>query len=210
MTGEPTRELKELVVPLEDPRFGGRLHVLPGTGAGFLLDSRLALTAAQSRGFQKETALERALRPLEDDYDVIVIDAPPSLGLSMDAALYYARRRPNERPGNSGVVIPVQSEDTSADAYEMLSEQIEDLEEDLHLEIDRLGIIVNLFDARRGYIATSSLQEWHALEGETVIAVLDDLKEQREGVRLKRPLLGYAPESKQSNIMRLIVAGAGT
>jgi chromosome partitioning protein len=91
----------------------------------------------------------------------------------------------------------------------MLIEQIEDLETDLHLEIDRLGIVVNQFDSRRGYIATSSLEEWHNLENDTVVAVVDDLKEQRESVRLKRPLLAYVPESKQANIMRLIVAGVG-
>ncbi|MFG2351877.1 ParA family protein [Streptomyces phaeochromogenes] len=207
MTGDPKGNIGDLPVVIDDPRFGGRLHVLPGTREGFLLDSKLALTAAQSRGFQKESALERALHPLEADYDVIVIDSPPSLGLSMDAGLYYGRRRPNEKPGRSGVLIPVQSEDSSADAYQMLIEQIDDLEQDLHLDIDRLGIVVNLFDSRRGYIATSSLEEWHNMEDQNVIAVVDDLKEQRESVRLKRPLLSYVPESKQANVMRLIVAG---
>lgn len=127
----------------------------------------------------------------------------------MDAGPYYGRRRPNEKAGRSGVLIPVQFEDSSADAYEMLVDQIGDLEADLHLEIDRLGIVVNLFDSRRGYIATSSLEEWHNVEDQNLIAVVDDLKEQRESVRLKRPLLSYVPESKQANVMRLIVAGAG-
>ncbi|BAC75355.1 phosphopantetheine--protein transferase [Streptomyces avermitilis] len=209
MSGDAQGDIKDLLVAIDDPRFGGRLYVLPGTREAFLLDSKLALTAAQSRGFQKEMALERALHSLEADFDVIVVDSPPSLGLSMDAGLYYGRRRPNEKPGRSGVLVPVQSEDSSADAYEMLIEQIEDLETDLHLEIDRLGIVVNQFDSRRGYIATSSLEEWHNMENDRVIAVIDDLKEQRESVRLKRPLLAYVPESKQANIMRLIVAGVG-
>ncbi len=103
----------------------------------------------------------------------------------------------------------MQSEDSSADAYQMLVDQIEDLEADLRLEIDSLGIVVNLFDSRRGFIATSSLEEWHSLEDQHVIAVVDDLKEQRETVRLKKPLLAYVPESKQANVMRLIAAGAG-
>lgn len=208
MVGEAEGDLRDLIVKIDDPRFRGRLDVLPGAFDGFLLDSKLALTAAQSRGFQKEVALERALRPLEDDYDLIVIDCPPSLGLAMDAGLYYARRRRNEKAGRSGVMIPVQAEDTSATAYNMLVGQIEDLCKDLGLEIDYLGLVVNQYDSRRGYVATSALDHWNNLDDQRVLAVLDDLKEQREAVRLKKPLLAYAPSSKQANIMRMIAMGA--
>lgn len=208
MVGEAEGDLRDLIVKIDDPRFRGRLHVLPGAFDGFILDSKLALTAAQSRGFQKEVALERALQPLEDDYDLIVIDSPPSLGLAMDAALYYARRRRNEKPGRSGVIVPVQAEDTSATAYNMLVDQIEDLCKDLGLEIDYLGLVVNQYDSRRGFVATSSLAQWNSLEDQRVLAVLDDLKEQREAVRMKKPLLAYAPHSKQANIMRMIAMGA--
>ncbi|MFF4902889.1 ParA family protein [Streptomyces sp. NPDC001068] len=208
MIGEAEGDLRDLIVTVDDPRFGRRLDVLPGAFDGFVLDSRLALTAAQSRGFQKEAALERALRPIEDDYDVIIIDCPPSLGLAMDAALYYARRRRNERPARSGVLIPVQAEDSSATAYRMLVDQIEDLRKDLGLDIDYLGLVVNQYDARRGFVATSSLDQWASLEDQRVLAVLDDLKEQREAVRVKQPLLSYAPHSKQANTMRMIAMEA--
>ncbi|MFJ3673727.1 ParA family protein [Streptomyces sp. NPDC090106] len=208
MVGESDGDLRDLIVTIDDPRFERRLHVLPGAFDGFVLDSKLALTAAQSRGFQKEIALERALRPIESDYDVVIIDCPPSLGLSMDAGLYYARRRRNERPGRSGVLIPVQAEDSSATAYNMLVEQIEDLRKDLVLDIDYLGLVVNQYDSRRGYVATSSLEQWGSLADQQVLAVLDDLKEQREAVRMKQPLLSYAPASKQANTMRLIAMGA--
>lgn len=209
MVGEGRHDLRNLIITVEDHRYGGRLDVLPASFDGFLLDSRITLAAANSRGFQKETALERALRPIEADYDVIVIDCPPSLGLAMDAALYYGRRRRNERPGKSGVIIPVLAEDSSATAYDILVEQIEELCKDLNLDVDYLGLVVNQYDPRRGYVATSSLANWQTIEEQRVLAVIGDLKEQREAVRMQQPLLSYAPSSTQANIMRMIALEAG-
>lgn len=208
MCGDGQGDMRDLVMTIEDPRFEKRLHILPACFDGFLLDSRIAVIASQKRGFQKEAALELALRPLEADYDVIIIDSPPSLGIAMDAALYYGRSRRNERPGRSGVVIPVLAEDSSATAYGMLAEQITELCDDLSLQVDYLGLVVNLYDSRRGYVATSSLAEWKKLGDPPVLAVIGDLKEQRETVRKRRPLLSYAPHSDQAEAMRRIARGA--
>ncbi|MGW2708101.1 ParA family protein [Streptomyces sp. NPDC001356] len=208
MCGEGQGDLRDLVVVINDPRFEKRLHMLPACFDGFLLDSRIAVLSANKRGFQKEVALEMALRPLENDYDVIVVDCPPSLGIAMDAALYYGRRRRDERPGRSGVVIPVLAEDSSATAYGMLAQQIEDLCEDLSLDVEYLGLVVNLYDSRRGYVATSSLENWKSLGDPKVLAVIGDLKEQREAVRTRKPLLSYAPNSDQAEAMRQVARGA--
>ncbi|MGV4985855.1 AAA family ATPase [Streptomyces sp. NPDC001709] len=208
MCGEGQGDLRDLVVVIDDPRFEKRLHILPACFDGFLLDSRIAVLSANKRGFQKEVALEMALRPLENDYDVIVVDCPPSLGIAMDAALYYGRRRRDERPGRSGVVIPVLAEDSSATAYGMLAQQIEDLCEDLSLDVEYLGLVVNLYDSRRGYVATSSLENWKSLGDPKVLAVIGDLKEQREAVRTRKPLLSYAPNSDQAEAMRQVARGA--
>lgn len=192
MGGEAKGKLADLVVPIEDERFGNRLHLLPGCQDGFLLDVRLSGTRA------REAALERALQPLEADYDVILIDCPPSLGLSMDAAVHYGRRRDGEQPGASGILIVVQAEDSSADAYDLLTTQIEDLREDMAIGMDYLGIVVNLYDGRRGYIATSSLAQWREIGDPRVVAVIPDVKEQKEAVRMKEPLLSYSPKCEQS------------
>jgi chromosome partitioning protein len=198
MAGEPAGQLRDLIVPIDEDRFGDRLYLLPSCNDAFLLDVKLAGVRA------REAALERALTAVESDFDVIGVDCPPSLGLSMDAAVHYGRRRDNEAAGSSGALIIVQAEDSSADAYDLLTSQIEDLRGDLALELDYLGIVVNHFDARRGYIATSSLQAWMDIKDPRVVGVIGDLKEQKEAVRVKRPLLAYAPGCDQAVGMRAL------
>lgn len=196
MSGESKGKLEDLLVEIDAPRFGGRLHLLPGCQDGFLLDVRLSAVRA------REAALERALEPIEADFDIVIIDCPPSLGLSMDAAVHYGRRREGEAPGQSGILIVVQAEDSSSTAYRLLTAQIEDLRSDLKIEIDYCGIVVNLYDARRGYIATSSLEGWRAIGDPRVVAVVPDVKEQREAVRLQQPLLAYDPRCEQAYVYR--------
>ncbi|MFJ3913232.1 chromosome partitioning protein [Streptomyces sp. 2132.2] len=198
MAGEAKGPLADLIVPVPDQRFGNRLHLLPACTDAFLLDVRLSTVRA------REAALERALSPVESEYDVILIDCPPSLGLSMDAAIYYGRRRDAEQPGASGALIVVQAEDSSADAYDLLTSQINDLRDDLSLDIDYLGLVVNLYDGRRGYIATSSLQAWMDIKDPRVVAVVPDLKEQREAVRVKQPLFVYSPKGDQAIALRAL------
>ncbi|MFE9298359.1 ParA family protein [Streptomyces niveus] len=201
MLGEGKGKLRDLLVPIEEGSFGGRLFLLPGCKDAFLLDAKLATTRHVRI---KETALERALEPLEAEFDFIVVDCPPSLGYSMDTALYYGRTREDEEDNASGVVIPVLAEDSSADAYDMLFDQIEDLTEDLDIAISKLGFIVNMYDSRKGYIATSSLDSWKAIEDPPVLGIVPERKEQREAARLKQPLLSSAPDCEQSEVMRTI------
>ncbi|MFD0267579.1 ParA family protein [Streptomyces sp. NPDC127106] len=198
MAGEAKGPLADLIVPIEHGRFGDRLHLLPACTDAFLLDVRLSTVRA------REASLERALAPVESEYDVILIDCPPSLGLSMDAAIYYGRRRETEQQGASGALIVVQAEDSSADAYDLLTSQINDLRDDLSLDIDYLGLVVNLYDGRRGFIATSSLQAWMDIKDPRVVAVVPDLKEQREAVRVKQPLFVYAPKGDQAVALRAL------
>ncbi|UDM05583.1 ParA family protein [Streptomyces longhuiensis] len=200
MLADAEGDLQALLVPIKGGDFEDHLWLLPACKDAFLLDAKLATTRAVRI---KETALERVLADLEQEFDFIVVDCPPSLGYTMDTALYYGRTREGEEPGQSGIVIPVQAEDTSGDAYDMLADQMEDLCEDLKVQIDTLGFVVNLYDARNGYIATSSLASWQSME-EPVLGIVPELKEQREAVRRKEPLLAYEPDCEQANVLRSI------
>ena len=201
MLGEAKGDLRDLLVPIDGASFGGRLSLLPACRDAFLLDARLA-TSRHVR--VKETALEKAMEPLENDFDFVIVDCPPSLGYAMDTALYYARTREGEDSNASGILVIVLAEDSSADAYDMLYDQIQDLTEDLDVDITSLGFIVNMYDARKGYIATSSLRSWTEIGDPPVLGVIPELKEQRQAVRLKRALLVEYPDCEQSEVMRSI------
>ncbi|MFJ4858662.1 ParA family protein [Streptomyces sp. NPDC088730] len=200
MLAETGGLVRDLFVPIEGGDFEGRLWLLPSCKDAFLLDAKLATTRAVRI---KETALERVLNEVEQDFDFIIIDCPPSLGYTMDTALYYGRTRKDEEEGQSGLVVPVQAEDSSGDAYDMLADQVDDLCEDLKVDIATVGFVVNLYDARNGYIATSSLESWQNMD-EPVLGVVPELKEQREAVRHKKPLLAYEPDCEQAQVLRSI------
>jgi chromosome partitioning protein len=207
MLKEAKGELRELLVPIKGGDFEEHLWLLPACKDAFLLDAKLATTKAVRI---KETALEKALEPLEQEFDYIVIDCPPSLGYSMDTALYYSRTRAGEEPNTSGIVVPVLAEDSSADAYDMLYDQIQDLVEDMDVDIALLGFVVNMFDSRKGFVATSSLTEWQKIGDPPVLAVVPELKDQREAVRVKQPLLVHAPYGDQSEVMRTVARRIST
>jgi chromosome partitioning protein len=61
----------------------------------------------------------------------------------------------------------------------MLFDQIEDLTSDLVIEISKLGFIVNMYDRRKGYIATSSPDNWKAIGDPPVLGFIPERKEQR-------------------------------
>jgi chromosome partitioning protein len=201
MLGEAQGELSDLLVPIKGGDFEEHLWLLPACKDAFLLDAKLA-TSRHVR--IKETALEKALEPLEQEFDYILVDCPPSLGYSMDTALFYCRTREGEEENTSGIVIPVLAEDSSADAYDMLFDQIQDLIADLDVEIAMLGFVVNMYDSRKGFVATSSLDEWHGIGDPPVLAVVPELKDQREAVRVKQPLLVHAPYGDQAEVMRTV------
>ncbi|MYS32909.1 chromosome partitioning protein [Streptomyces sp. KhCrAH-43] len=199
MARQATGDIRDLIVPIQESRFGGRLDLLPACQDAFLLDVMISTSR------NRQAALEQALEPLEQHYDVIIIDCPPSLGMGMDAAIYYSRHREGEREGDSGIVIVVQAEDSSADAYDLLVSQINDGVTDWRISTSYLGIVVNLYDARDGHVITSSLAAWHSLGEPRVIGVVPRRKEQREAARTRRPLLAYDPSCAQSRVMRHIL-----
>ncbi|WP_081879532.1 ParA family protein [Nocardia sp. NRRL WC-3656] len=106
-----------------------------------LLPSNIDLSAAEIQLVNevgREQTLGRALAPLRDRYDYILIDCQPSLGLLTVNALACA----------DGVVIPMECEYFSLRGLALLTDTVEKVRDRLNPRLALSGIVVTMFDAR--------------------------------------------------------------
>ncbi|MBK8469482.1 MAG: ParA family protein [Actinomycetales bacterium] len=86
----------------------------------------------------REQILARVLRPVLDDYDVIMIDCQPSLGLLTVNALTAAH----------GVIIPLECEFFAMRGVALLVETIEKITDRLNPRLQVDGILATMYDGR--------------------------------------------------------------
>ncbi|ANC30295.1 ParA family protein [Isoptericola dokdonensis] len=86
----------------------------------------------------RESVLSRALRPALDDYDVILVDCQPSLGLLTVNALTAAH----------GVLIPLECEFFALRGVALLVETIDKVRDRLNPDLEVDGILPTMYDSR--------------------------------------------------------------
>ncbi|MCH8613013.1 AAA family ATPase [Arsenicicoccus dermatophilus] len=86
----------------------------------------------------REQILARVLRPVLDDYDVILVDCQPSLGLLTVNALTAAH----------GVIIPLECEFFAMRGVALLVETIEKIVDRLNPRLQIDGILATMYDGR--------------------------------------------------------------
>jgi chromosome partitioning protein len=106
-----------------------------------LLPSNIDLSAAEVQlvgEVAREQTLQRALRPVLDDYDIVLIDCQPSLGLLTVNALTAA----------DGVIVPLECEFFSLRGVALLIQTIDKIKERLNPQLELDGILATMYDAR--------------------------------------------------------------
>jgi chromosome partitioning protein len=88
---------------------------------------------------QREHRLKNALEPLDDLYDYIIIDCPPSLGLLTLNGLVAAK---------DGVIIPVQCEYLALEGLGQLTQTLNLVRNAVHPGLRIRGVVLTMFDSR--------------------------------------------------------------
>jgi chromosome partitioning protein len=86
----------------------------------------------------RELTLKRALREVRNDYDLVLVDCPPALGLLTVNALVAADH----------ALISSEAEYFSLQGVEQALEVVELAKESLHPDLDWLGVVLNIADMR--------------------------------------------------------------
>jgi chromosome partitioning protein len=122
-------------VPMEDviePTNLRNLFVVPATID--LAGAEIELVPA----FSRELRLRRSLEPVESDFDFVIIDCPPSLGLLTVNALAAARE----------VVVPIQCEYYALEGLGQLLRNVGMVRSNLNDHLEVSTIILTMYDAR--------------------------------------------------------------
>jgi len=106
-----------------------------------VVPSSLALAGAEIElvtAFSREHRLDRALETVADDYDIILIDCPPALGLLTINALVAAAE----------VLVPIQCEYYALEGLGQLVGNVDLVRENLNPDLEVSSIALVMYDAR--------------------------------------------------------------
>ncbi|MGI6175415.1 MAG: ParA family protein [Christensenellales bacterium] len=107
----------------------------------FIAPSSIALAGAEVElvsMMAREHILKNALAPIVEDYDFILIDCPPSLGLITLNALTAANR----------LLVPIQCEYYALEGLSQLMNTVSIVKKRLNPELDVEGVVLTMFDGR--------------------------------------------------------------
>ncbi len=164
---------------LHNPRL--KLSLLPSSPA--LAGAEVELVNELAR----EGRLKKALAPIQQRYDYILIDCPPSLGLLTLNGLVAAR---------DGLIIPVQCEYLALEGLGQLLQTIERVRNAVFPEIRIRGVLLTMFDGRTN-LANDVVKEVRRYFPQDVFeSVIPRSIRLAEAPSYGVPISAYAPESR--------------
>jgi len=107
----------------------------------FILPSNVQLAGAEIEMVniaEREMLLKNALQPIQEEFDYILVDCPPSMGLLTVNALTAA----------DNLIIPIQCEYYALEGLGQLLNTVQLIKKRLNDKLEIMGVVLTMFDAR--------------------------------------------------------------
>ena len=170
-------------VPIEDvvePSSVRELFVVPATIE--LAGAEIELVSM----FSREARLGKSLEPIADDYDFVLVDCPPSLGLLTVNGLAAADE----------VLIPIQCEYYALEGVSQLMKNIQLVQRSLNPQLDIEGVVLTMYDGRTTLAADVVAQVREHFGETTYRTVIPRTVRLSEAPSYGEPIEAYDPMSR--------------
>lgn len=134
----------------------------------------------------REFRLARILDHIKDEYDYIIIDGPPSLGLLTVNSLVAADE----------VLIPIQSEYFALEGLSQLLETISLVQNNLKPELGIMGAVITMFDKRNRLSGSVMNELYQYFPNRVFRSIIPRSIKLAEAPSYGRSILYYDPSSK--------------
>ena len=164
------------------------LDLLPSSLQLAGIDIELLDKGREDPSFQKSFQFKKAIDLVKDNYDYIIVDCPPSLGLITTNAL----------AASDSVIIPVQCEFFALEGITQLLNAIMLTKKKLNPSLVLEGVLLTMFDSRAN-LSIEVIEEIRSYFKDKVYTTLiPRLIRLAEAPSHGKPIIAYDPKSKGS------------
>jgi chromosome partitioning protein len=175
-------EIEAIIEPVETEN----VFVIPATIQ--LAGAEIELVSA----FSRESKLKGILEPVRGDFEFIVVDCPPSLGLLTINALTAA----------DGLIIPIQCEYYALEGLSKLLDSVRLVKTHLNPSLDVFGVVMTMYDSRTR-LAQLVVDEVRDFFGDKVFRTLVPRTVRlSEAPSFGKPVTLYDPQGKGADAYR--------
>jgi chromosome partitioning protein len=134
----------------------------------------------------RERRLAEALQPVRQDFDYILLDCPPSVGLLTVSALTAA----------DGVLVPIQCEYYALEGLSQLLATIDLVRDNLNPRLKLAGVLLTMYDARTTLSSDVAAEVRRHLGDRVFETIVPRSVRLAEAPSYGRPIARYSPESR--------------
>ena len=172
--------IKDIIIDTEVEK----LKILPATIQ--LAGAEIELVSSMSR----ETKLKRGIDKIKDDYDYVIIDCPPSLGLLTINSLTAA----------NSILVPIQCEFYALEGLSQLLKTITLIQDNLNQELVLEGVVLTMFDSRTNLSGQVVQEVKNHFQQKVFKTIIPRNVRLSEAPSFGRPVIKYDPKSKGAEV----------